>query len=293
MPDPVYFPQINSNLILTQLPYTAGLAFESVAQDMETGMRYTFPRRGIGLDGYPASPLGRFGITFSCITDAEVDALQVFFRSMRGKWGTFRLLDPGGNLVRFSEDFSQTYWDKSTGPVTVGANVQDPFGGNLATQLSAGGGDTILKGQITPDDGGMMGVRVCISMWVNVRDAGTNLFVGFMDEGGTKRGTTFTNLPFERWIRIFHSETLWDQGKFRAIMGGNTTWASTRQIYTFGFQVSPTKGEGAYVRTPENYGYHENCRFDTDAFERRCVGPNENSVSLPIVEFMVAPPEEE
>lgn len=280
------FPQINANMIITQLPYAETMAYETIIQEVETGMRYTFPKRASGLDDFPTEPLGKFAVNFPSITDNEADALQSFFRARRGRYGKFRFLNPGGNLVQYSEDFTQSYWDKSTGPITVGGAVTDPFGGALARSLSAGAGNSALKGVIGSADGGLSGYRMTVSVWVNARDSGTTLFLGFSDSGSTTFGTNW-ELPYNTWKRISHSVTLWSDDEFRVVMGGSGTWSGSRQIYIYGFQCVPMKGEGAYVRTPGNYGYLENCRFDTDKFERRVLGPNQNSISLPIAEFFL------
>ena len=281
------YPQISSNLIITQLPYGVDLSFDTVSQDMDTGMRWSFPRRNGGLTGYPTGPLRRFGVNYTNITDSESDVLEAFFNSMRGKWGEFRFLDPSGNLLQYSEDFSQSYWNKSNGPVTVGSTgVSDPFGGSLATALIGGGTNAFAMAVAGPSDGGINGYRLCASAWVKTPDSGIQLVIGFRDSTGVVRGTTW-NLPQNAWKRIYHSEIMWDANEFRMVLGGSSTWASGRTLNFFGVQVTSTKGEGAYAKSPDNWGYHQRCRFDTDSFERRVLGPNQNSVQLPIQEIYV------
>lgn len=280
-----YFPQINGNMIITQLPYATSQSFESVAQDVETGMRYSFPRRGAGLEGYPDGPLGKFGVNFPNVTDAEVDTLLAFFRDRRGKFGGFRFLDPNGNLIKHSEDFSQAYWDKGNGPVSVDSGDTDPFGGDLATVLT-GGTNAFLMGVVGPSDGGLNGIRATASAWVKSSSSGKQISIGFVDSGFSQISNTIFNLPGNTWVRVFHSATLWNDNYFRIIIGGFATW-SGNDLSVFGVQVVPMKGEGIYAKTPGNYGYHENCRFDTDTFERKVLGPNQNSVSLPVVEVNV------
>lgn len=282
---PTYFPQINSNMILTQLPYSSSQSYDTVYTDLETGMRYAFPRRGVGLDNFPTGPLGKFYVNFANISDDEVAVLRTFHRSMKGRYGTFRILDPDGNMVQYSEDFSQAYWDKSNGPVTLGSATTDPFGGNLARALVGGGANAYITGVAGAADGGMNGVRVCASAWVKSPDIGARLLIGFIDSGFTTLSSTDFALPQNKWVRIFHSATLWDDNYFRVILGGLSEWAGSRTMNVFGVQVVPMKGEGQYIKTPGNYGYHANCRFDTDLFEVKTLGPNQNQVSLPVMEF--------
>jgi hypothetical protein len=280
-----FFPQINGNLIITQLPYDTGGSFETLIVDSPGGARFTYPRRAVNLDDHPTRALARFVLNYSNITDSEVSALRAFFVSMRGRYGSFSFLDPGGNLVQYSETFSHVSWGKSTGPVTAGAAVQDPFGGNRATSMASGGGDSRLLTVIGPASGGISGYRVCVSIWVNARDAGTSLQIGITDATFSQTSATVHPLPLERWVRISHSATLWNTGSFRMLVGGNSTWTSGRLVYMFGAQASPTKGENGYTASPVNYGYYANCRFDTDTFSVDRTGPNSNSLSLPVVEF--------
>lgn len=282
MPD--YFPQINGNLIMTQLPFTSGRSYETVVQDLETGPRFTFPRRGAALEGFPENPLWHCDMNYTNITDDEVASLKVFFDSMRGKWGRFRVLDPGGNLLKFSEDFTQSYWSK-TGASMGATSVSDPFNGALAMAVQDSSGDAKISAEIGPSDGGMSGFVMCASIWVNARDSNKSLFVGLTD--GTTTHGRIVKTPFNRWTRIDYSTTIWTDDPVRAVFGGQTTWAASRINYLFGAQVSPMKGPGGYVKSPwgvSGYGYHENCRFDVDEFTRRQDGPNQNSLQLPIVE---------
>lgn len=284
---PVYFPQINSNLILTQLPYSAGLAFDTVVQDVETAMRWAFSRRANTdlPDDYSQLPLGKFNIGFSSITDAEVATLKTFFESMYGRYGEFRLLDPGGNLLPSSEDFTSLSWDRGNGPVNIISIATDPFGGLLATKLFGAGTDSYMLATLGPSDGGINGFVACVSVWVKANSANQEILLGFASFTGVIAGTTW-QLPQNQWKRIFYSAVLWDDNPFRAILGSSGTWNNT-DIDVFGFQVSPTKGEGPYVKSPDNYGYHPYVRFDTDTFQRQSLGPDQNVLQLPMFEFNV------
>lgn len=282
---PTYFPQVNSNMIITQLPYTAGQSYESVSQELETGMRYSYPRRAAGLDEFPTGPLSKFQVNFTNITDDEVSDLQTFFQARRGRYGSFRFLDPNGNLIQYSEDFTQAYWDKSNGPVTRVGATTDPFGGEFGTELTGDGTNAFLMGIVGPSDGGLNGVRMTASIWVKSPDSGAQLFIGFVDSGFTLTNGTTWDLPQNRWKRIWHSATLWNDNYFRILIGGFAAWAGSRTMNMYGAQVVPMKAESMYAKTPGNFGYHENCRFDVDVFERHALGPNQNSLILPIMEF--------
>src|SRR5579863_5598072 len=44
------------------------------------------------------------------LTAAEWNAIQTLFQAVSGQWQTFTLLDPAGNLLPQSEDFSASAW---------------------------------------------------------------------------------------------------------------------------------------------------------------------------------------
>ena len=88
------------------------------------------------------------------------------------------------------------------------------------------------------------------------------------------------------WARYSMTVLLWDNLTYGVMLGGAGTWVDN--IYVYGFQVAPSKGECAYTRSPDNYGDHANVRFDTDVFTYQGIGPNQNSVALPCIEYMVA-----
>jgi hypothetical protein len=278
-----YYPQLNSNFIMTQSPYSVGLEYGTIVEDMETGMRWSFSRRGnVGLGGYSAGPLGKFFMSYASITDAEIAQLLTFFRAVRGKYHPFRLLDPGGNLLQYSEDFSQTYWDKSSGVSIVGSTT-DPFGGSLATRLQATSSNSYLAAIVGPADGGLNGFVVNVSFWARSLVPSQDLFLGFVDSGFARVDgkTVHTSTS---WRRYSYTTTLWNDNYFRAMIGGYATW-NFSTLDVFGVQVSPMKGEGAYVKTPGNYGYHAKVRLDTDAFSQQAIGPNQNALVLPCVEY--------
>ena len=290
----LFFPNINGNLILTQLPYVSMPAYETVSQDMETGVRFSFPRRGnVNITNnsyvsYPTRALGRFSINYSVITDSEVAVLQNFFNQVAGKYGYFSFLDPDGNLLLWSENYTQSYWAKTGVTVTVNGGVTDPYGGSLASYLTAGSGDSWMEGLVGPSTGGMQGYVFCVSAWVMALSANQQMFIGFVDSASARDGTTWS-LPQNVWKRIFYTSVRQNNNSFSAILRSGGTWNS-RTIALWGIQVAPTKGESAYKRTHGGYfGYHQYVRLDTDQIQVRVVGPDQNSVALPCFEFQVDP----
>jgi hypothetical protein len=265
-----YYPQIGNSLILTQAPYSASLDYGTVVKDMPTGMRYAYPLRGAGVTGYPTGPLWKFSVNYAGITDAEVNTLFTFFQSMKGRYSEFRFLDPGGNLLTQSEDFTNSAWTKS---LSASTGATDPFGRTRACSISSGS-MTCVAG---PSDGGMSGFILNASVWIKLSVSGT-VNIGFTD-ATTSTQYLATFACGTNWLRVSHQVVLPTNNQFVAYI------SSSQSASIFGAQVSPMKGEGAYVQTPGNYGYRQHVRFDTDTFNVRALGPNQSQVSLPLVEF--------
>jgi hypothetical protein len=277
---PTYFPQLTGGLT-TQRPYKVSHEFNTLVTDMPSGPRLKYAFRGAGLNNFPVGALGKFEVGFPGITDAEIETLKTFFTAQEGKLNEFIFLDPGGNLIPNSENFSDSSWTLVGLSSTPG--VTDPFGGSLATTLSSGGSNSMLYATVLPL-GGASGYVLTASLWARAGYAGQNLSIGFIDSAFGVLGNRTWALPQGKWTRIYHTITLATASYIRVLIGGLATWNSS-PIDLFGVMCSPMPGPGGYAKSPANYGYRPRCRFDTDEFTWRKLGPNYNSVTLPIREF--------
>lgn len=276
-----YFPQINSAGVLTQRPYNAGMAFQNTVVDMQCGKRHAWAWRGAGLTGFPTRALGRWTLNYAAITNAEVDVLRAFYESMRGRWGQFSYLDPHGNLIPNSEVFSDGSWTRQT--LTVGSAVDDPFGGNRATRMTGNGSNSMMYATVLPS-GNASGYILNASVWLRPQYNGS-IFMAFIDSGfGILTNNTFT-LAGGKWTRVELPITLATDSYIRVLIGGGGTWGTSAVVDVFGAQCNPCGAAGGYMRSPGKPGLFDKCRFDTDTFNPRYIGPNESSLTLPIVEF--------
>ena len=255
---------------MVQRPNASSPSFCTTMVEQDVGPRYGWSWRD--------TPLGAWDLTYSSITEAEAAVLEGFFASMDGRYGDFTFLDPNGNLLQYSEDFTVSAWEKDD--TTPGAAVADPFGGAAATAV-AGGSNGMLVASVLPGGNGS-GLVLCVSAWVNPSAAGP-LSIGMIDAGFAVIGSTSFDLPAGQWTRIYHSMTLATNSAIRVLIGGFASWAG-RTIAVFGAQAAPTPGPGAYRKSPLNYGLHAKCRFDQDRIDIRHIGPGECSTQLRIVE---------
>ena len=233
---------------------------------MESGRRYAFGFYGSGLIGFPTGPLRRFSVNFPTVSDVSLAELKTFFEARRGRYEEFEFLDPGGNLMAYSEDFGNAAWTKIG--ASVGSPGTDPFGGSKARSVSGGQ----LTATFCPN-AGVSGYRFCVSVYCQGVNPGEQLYIGINSDG------SYFDLPIGGWRRAYHTMVV--NASVPTMKIGSGSWSAV----LFGAQAVPLIGEGPYAVSPGNYGYHQHCRFDTDEFLVSRLGPNQSAVSLPIVEF--------
>ncbi|TAL08400.1 MAG: hypothetical protein EPO02_13025 [Nitrospirae bacterium] len=275
----IYFPQLAADGFIVERGSTFGDAYETAKTDSSVAQRTAWAWRGAGLDRLPTDPLGKWTFAYTSLTDAERDVLVEFFRARRGRYESFALMDPYGNLVPRSEDFTHSSWEKNG--TTPGASVTDPFGGNLATSVASSGSNANLVATVIPD-GDAAGFVICGSVWVKAPAAQT-LSVGFVDSGFSVLDNRIWDLPADTWRRIWCTTTLATNSYIRLLIGGFSTW-SGQTLQLFGAQCVPLPGPAAYVRTPGRAGLRRKVRFDQDAIEIRTLGPNQHATNAQLLE---------
>jgi hypothetical protein len=268
-----YFPFINSQAMITQLPYTHGQVYNTLGVDMPAGRRWAFATRGAGLTNFPGNALHKYVMNYPSISDAETAILRTFFYAMNGRYGSFSILDPGGNMVTDSENFATGGWTLSG--VTLGSSTTDPFGGSKATALSGAG---TLTNIFSPSIAGANGFALCGSVWVRPHATGSVSIALVELTGGTTIVSKTLTLAANIWFRIDCSTILATNANISLQI---TVSGSATDI--FGAQCSPTIGTGGYTKAPDIPSMRTKCRFDTDSFTVRALGPDQNSLSLPIV----------
>lgn len=266
-----YYPQLPGG-IRTQLPSSAGMMFDNFTQDSPTDKRYSFANI--------ATPVGRWGMNYTNITDAELATLETYFNDRIGRLKPFTFLDPHGNLVPSSENFLDGSWTYTSASPS-GPGSTDPYGGNSASAvLSSSTSVSKMAATVLPD-GNASGITLCASAFAKINTTGSrNIVIGFSDSGVGVVANTQYSLT-NSWRRITCKVTLTTNGVISVFLG---PWDTGVLISLFGFQVSPMPGPGAYTKSPDNFGLHRKCYFASDAFPAVLKQYGSNQVSLGIVE---------
>ena len=282
-----WFPQINSSGVRVQKPYTTNLASFTTSIDMDCGQRYGWSWRNL--------PLSFWNLQYQTITAPDLLVLETFFDSMVGKVRTFTYLDPGGNLVTSSENFSSS-WTLSS--VSLGSSTSDPFNGTLATLVTGSSTNPSLWASLLPS-GVPIGTVLCGSVYIR-NTSGSTIWSALNFNTGPSTSninlaTSYVQLPPNVWIRAQCNYTVETNGNSHGIclqIGNDGNYQSNgwhnNTIALFGAQVTPLPNPGAYQRSPGNYAYHLNCRFDSDSLDIKSVGPGEYSTVFSVAEFGTA-----
>lgn len=269
-----YFPQL-ANGTMTVLPYQNSLEYRTTLEDSTyTGRRFAWKWR--------TAQFGKSAIKLQNLTATELSVVKNFFYSMEGRKGEFTLLDPGGNLAPYSDDFSNAAWGKSS--VTVGSAQTDPYHGNLATRLTSSGSNGQINIVVLPN-GNAFGFQLCASAWVRAASSGQTLSMGFLDAGLSVLGTQVWSLAQGVWQRIYCPITLATNSSIRIAFGGASTWGSGKAIDFFSASCVAMPGPGPRLLTPGMDALRSFCRFDTDDFAVNYEDYGKTSVDLPIAEY--------
>ena len=101
----LYFPQLLTGAV-GQFPLKRLISRKTIANLLEDGSRVILHD--------PGASATQWTITFANLTDDEANELAAFFHATEGRLNTFTLFDPVGNLLAWSEDLTQSIWQKNS-----------------------------------------------------------------------------------------------------------------------------------------------------------------------------------
>src|SRR5271163_4783597 len=122
----LYYPQLTTGAI-SQFPVTRNTNMRTVANQLPCG--YTIRMADTGTQKV------QWQLRYSDLTDGERSSIESLFEAAEGQLNTFTFLDPTGNVLMWSEDWTQAVWTADP-LLQVTAGVADPLGGSAAMQLT-------------------------------------------------------------------------------------------------------------------------------------------------------------
>jgi hypothetical protein len=198
------------------------------------------------------------------LSEAEWQAIQTLFAAAEGRLQTFLFLEPGENLIEWSETFTDAAWVKSGVSVTEG--IGDPFGGTAASELSGAG--TLSQTLNIPAS-----LRYAASIWARTFQPGASIE---LSDGGTEQSSAAID-PSGQWRRYTLSTALVSTAEtliFRVNAPG------TVDIY--GAQLEAQPVTSAYKKTLLQSGVHPAARFTNDTLADQFTSPGEHAGTIRI-----------
>lgn len=258
------FPQLSTGCI-AQAPFVR----------QEVGRRVTRPR----LDGVLAASLRdtnansiRWDLSFTSLSDEERERIEALFIAAQGSLRSFTFLDPADNLLRWSEDFSNSVWLKDSG-LAITPGVQDAFGGLAAATLA---NSTAAVRALSQTIAAPASFTYCLSLYLRA-GAPSNVGVRLAAVGVSESFEVSTSQEWRR-VNVTGALTSIEESLTVSVaVGANAT------LDVCGAQLEAQGAPSGYRRTLARSGVYPNTRFRDDRLTLRAEGVNEHSTGLRLI----------
>lgn len=254
------FPELGSGAA-AQFPWRRAIGYRAVRNRFAAGQEIDF--------GDASFETRRWELPLADLEDTEWQAIRNLFEETGGRRLPFTFVEPGANLLAWSESLDEDIWVKSSG-VTVNSGQPDPLGGVAATSLNAGGSWTVSQTIAAPASRAF-----AASAWLKCNASGSTL--GLSDGAGQ-----FKSLEIDgddEW-RLY--ELPWRQSSASEQIIFEVSGSGGATIGAYGLQVEPQLGRSSYKRTKEQSGIFANAYFDQDSLEQSITAPNQHSGTVRI-----------
>lgn len=256
------FPQMMSGAV-AQFPFRKEFAYRTLVNS------------GRGADEIVSSDadfqMRIWELPFEQLTDGEWQGIEDLFQTTEGRIGTFLFLEPGQNLLSWSEKLSDPIWQKGPG-VSVNDGQPDPIGGTGAVHVtSSGSGGTIS--QVLPIPASY---RYAASIWAKTSSTGAALRVTDTASGTVEVGFRSDNV----WRRY---SVGYGVSSASASVAFELVTPSGGALDVFGPQLEAQIAPSTYKRTEQQAGVYQGARFDSDILGDTATGVERHSGVIRIV----------
>jgi hypothetical protein len=204
-------------------------------------------------------------LSFRDLSDGEWQAIEDLFLLTKGRAGVFTFLDPGANLLQWSEKLAQAPW----APFGVVIDDQaDPFGGARASRLPAS--NTVSQSLAAP-----AGFRYAASAWL--RSTAPGAVIRVTDGGGNIREQeAAADGQWRRYVVRYDAASSSETVTVAFAAGG-------APLDIYGAQLEAQATASAYKRTTSRGGVYPNTRFDQDMLVDRATAPGRRESRIRLV----------
>jgi hypothetical protein len=259
----LYFPQLASGA-LSQYPLTRRHVTRSVINAAEDGQTVVAPDAGASRVAWE--------LKYAGLSTGERQSIEQLFAAARGRLGTFTFLDPTGNLLSWSEDFTKPGWEADP-LLRIAAGATDPRSGNNAMRVT----NTAQAPQrLRQRIGGPSWFGYAFSVYARAGQASS---IRLVVEGNAEEQAGSFNVGAQ-WIRAVQSAGLSNHADGVAFA---IELPAGAQVDLFGAQAEAQPGAGEYTITTARSGVYAQSRFDSDRLASISEGPEQHSPAVRIV----------
>ncbi len=185
----------------------------------------------------------------SGLTRNEWDAIDNLFEQTAGGWKSFTFLDPTGNLLAWSEDFTGSAWALDALMAST-AGIADPVGTTRATRFTNSAQST---GSVTQTLAAPADFQYCLSVWAR-SGAGSPVSLRV----GATTGTFALGPAWKRLTMSAHSGAASDTVACAVEIDAGVV------VDLFGMQLEAQLAASPYKQTGARGGVYSNARFASD-----------------------------
>ena len=245
------FPQLNTGA-LAQFPFRRERAFRTLLNQAGDGSEIAFA----DVDFHERV----WELPFAELSDAEWQGVQDLFEQVEGRLQSFLFMEPGANLLSWSEFLSDAAWERDAG-ISLLEGQADPMGGTAAGRLTSGGASGTLRQRLNVP----ASFRYAGSVWA--RTAAASAFLRVDDDGG------------QLVEREIETDNEWKRYSVRYDLSSPSEWVVFRVVVPaggvveiFGPQLEGQPAVSVYKRTLKQAGVYPNARFGQDVLGDRATG---------------------
>jgi hypothetical protein len=256
-----FFPQLASGAA-GQYPLRARRSRRAVVNEMEDGRAVKLADDGAGLI--------EWRLAFDGLSDADAAALEQFFTDSEGRLAGFTYLDPGSNLLAWSEKLDHPAWQPPP-LLQITAGISDPLGTARASRLANPAGAPL---RISQPVNGPEWFVYAFSVYARSGSGGR---LRLVRTGSASESSQWTLTP--QWRRYLLA------GKFdgpQESVAFSLEVDAGAAVDVFGAQVEAQPGASGYKKTGSRGGVYPDARFQDDEIEIVAEGVNWNSCSIRI-----------
>jgi hypothetical protein len=259
----LHYPQLTSGSVC-QFPIKRRTTLRTVSNELPGGDNIRMSD--------PGAASVRWQLQYLGLTDGERSSIEQLFAAVEGRLSTFTFLDPTGNLLLWSEDYTKTVWNLDP-LLHVTAGAADPFGGSAAMQLT----NTAQTPQsATQSIAAASWFQYCLSAYLRC-DTPTIVQLMLSTTGQELRSSIPVGSVWTRAIKTGSIPSSHDAISFRLELPAGA------RISLFGAQMEPQLAAGHYKKTLDRAGVYPKARFDSDSLSIIAEGPNQHSCSVSLV----------